>query len=234
MTQSRRPACVLIIEDDADIALSVKYYLEHEARFSVEIAADGELGLAQARRQRPDLILLDLNLPGLGGLEVCRRLKANGDTAGIGIIMLTARVEESDKIAGLELGADDYITKPFSMKELVARVRAVLRRSESADDAPRTLTSGLLVVDEDGRKVAVDEQEVTLTRKEFDLLVALLRRPGRVLSREMLLERVWGYDHPGETRTIDVHVRQLRRKLGEAAAIETVVGIGYRFRSRER
>jgi len=223
---------ILIIEDDADIALSIKYALEREGEFSVRVVPDGERGLEEAIGRPPDLLLLDLNLPGLDGIAVCRRLRRHETTAPIPIIMLTARVEERDKVAGLDLGADDYITKPFSVKELVARVRAVLRRTRAPLEAPLKLTHGVIELDEARRRVAVEEREVRLTRKEFDLLADLMRRPGLVMSREKLLERVWGYDHPGATRTVDYHIRQLRKKLGPGAAdyIETLVGVGYRIR----
>ena len=226
---------ILIIEDDADIALSIKYSMERDGSYAVAVAADGESGLAEARRTAPDLVLLDLNLPGMDGVEVCRVLRRDAATADIPIVMLTARVQEQDKIGGLDVGADDYITKPFSLKELLARVRAVLRRASARTEGPRTLVRGALALDEARRRVTVEGEEVRLTRKEFDLLADLMRRPGLVLTREKLLARVWGYDHPGATRTVDVHVRQLRKKLGPlaAAAIETVVGVGYRFRSEE-
>jgi len=225
---------VLIVEDDPDIALSLRYCLEREGGFQVTIAPDGERGLSEARAAPPHLVLLDLALPGLDGMEVCRALRATRETASVPIIMLTARVEERNKVAGLERGADDYITKPFSLREVLARVRAVLRRAQGGvEEPPRPLVNGPVSVDEARRRVHVLEREVTLTRKEFDLLAEMLRRPGLVLTREQLLERVWGYDHPGETRTVDVHVRQLRKKLGSPAAdaIETVVGVGYRMRS---
>jgi len=223
---------ILVIEDDPDIALSVKYNLERDGDFEVTVVRDGIEGIRETTRQPPDLILLDLNLPGLDGLEVCRRIRGDAATASIPIIMLTARVEESDTIRGLELGADDYVTKPFSVKELVARVRAVIRRSERPEQDADVLISGDLQVDLAGRRVHVGDTEVALTRKEFDLLVDLMRNRGRVVTRQRLLERVWGYDHPGETRTVDVHVRQLRKKLGAPAGdrVETVVGVGYRFR----
>ena len=226
---------ILIIEDDADIALSIKYSMERDGSYVVAVASDGETGVAEARRTGPDLVLLDLNLPGMDGVEVCRLLRRDAETADIPIVMLTARVQEQDKIGGLDVGADDYITKPFSLKELLARVRAVLRRASARADGPRTMIRGPLALDEARRRVTVDGDEVRLTRKEFDLLADLMRRPGLVLTREKLLARVWGYDHPGATRTVDVHVRQLRKKLGPlaAAAIETVVGVGYRFRSEE-
>jgi DNA-binding response OmpR family regulator len=226
---------VLIIEDDADISLSIRYALEKEGDFQCAVSHDGESGLSQALRNVPDLVLLDLNLPGVDGMEVCRQLRKGAGTATVPIIMITARVEESDKLSGLDHGADDYITKPFSVKEVVARVRALLRRARTPLERPQLLTRNGVELDEGRRRVTTDGREVRLTRKEFDLLADLMRRPGRVSTREQLLARVWGYDHPGLTRTVDVHVRQLRRKLGEPAAalIETVVGVGYRFRGDE-
>jgi DNA-binding response OmpR family regulator len=222
---------ILIIEDDRDISLLIKHSLEKEGGFSGVVAADGEVGLREARRQPPDLVILDLNLPGLDGLDVCRQLRAQSATRLIPIIMLTARIDESDKVSGLELGADDYVTKPFSIKELIARVHSVLRRTQQAPAEPRVLAAGVIELDEARRRVKVAGREVTLTRKEFDLLADLMRHRDRVLSRAQLLERVWGYDHPGTTRTVDVHVRQLRKKLGPPADeyIDTVVGVGYRL-----
>lgn len=226
---------ILLIEDDQDIALSVKYSLERES-YSVSVIHDGLGGIREALRQAPDLILLDLNLPGLNGLDVCRRIRSDPSISATPIIMLTARVEEADKVSGLELGADDYITKPFSVKELVARVRALLRRVSTGEEEPQVLTSRHIEIDEPRRRVLAQGREVELTRKEFDLLATLMRQRGRVMTRDRLLERVWGYDHPGETRTVDVHVRQLRKKLGLPAAgsIQTVVGVGYRFREVDR
>jgi DNA-binding response OmpR family regulator len=227
---------ILIIEDDADIAQPLKYYLERVGGFAVDVEPDGAGGLRSASRQPPDLVVLDLNLPGgLDGIEICRKLRAGKATMTVPIIMLTARAEEEDRIAGLELGADDYVTKPFSSKEIVARIKAALRRSRTPLDRPQVLNAGPLELDEARRQVSVGGREVALTRKEFDLLADLLHRRGRVSTRERLLERVWGYDHPGKTRTVDVHVRQLRKKLGEPVAdsIETVVGVGYRFRAEE-
>ncbi len=221
----------LVIEDDADIALSLKHNLEREG-FRTVTASDGAAGLKAALGNPPDLVVLDLNLPGVDGLEVCRRLKRDPATANVPVVMLTARVAESDKIAGLDLGADDYIAKPFSIRELLARVRAVMRRYEKPGEDSETLVDGPVAMDLAGRRVKVDGREVGLTRKEFDLLADLLRSRGRVLTRERLLEKVWGYSYPGETRTVDVHVRRLRKKLGAAAdeRIETVVGVGYRWR----
>jgi two-component system alkaline phosphatase synthesis response regulator PhoP len=227
---------ILIIEDDSDIALSIKYHMERQGEFEVAVAPDGESGLSAARGQVPDLVLLDLNLPVMDGMEVCRRLRGGEETSDVPIIMLTARVEERDTISGLESGADDYITKPFSVKEVLARVNAVLRRAQSPTEKPQVLRAGPVQLDEARRTAQVGDAEITLTRKEFDLLAELMRRRGLVLSREKLLARVWGYDHPGETRTVDVHVRQLRKKLGGEAAemIETVVGVGYRMKGSDK
>jgi len=224
---------ILIVEDDEDIALSLKYNLEKEGGYLVQTAADGEAGLRAASQRTPDLVLLDLNLPGVDGLSVCKQLRRDAATSGVPIVMLTARVEETDRIVGLELGADDYITKPFSMKEMLARIRAVLRRSERGASEPAVYEDGLISLDAASHMLRVQGQEVSLTRKEFDLLAALVGSRGRVLSRDQLLQRVWGYDYFGETRTVDVHIRRLRKKLGRAAQgrIETVVGVGYRFRA---
>jgi len=226
---------ILVIEDDADIAFSVKYNLEKTGEFSVRVAADGENGLRLASETTPSLVVLDLNLPGIDGLEVCRQLRKTALTAALPVIMLTARAEESQRVEGLDLGADDYVAKPFSVRELLSRVRAVLRRSEAPaddDEGRKPLTAEAIVVDLDGRQVWVAGRAVDLTRKEFDLLAALIRNRGRVLTRDRLLEDVWGYDYPGETRTVDVHIRRLRQKLGTPGKdnIETVVGVGYRFR----
>jgi DNA-binding response OmpR family regulator len=223
---------ILVVEDDPDIALSLRHKLEREGGFAVEVIADGALGLASAKGRPPDLVLLDLNLPGMDGFSVCRGLKGDAATASIPIIMLTARIGEDDRVAGLDLGADDYITKPFSPKEALARVRAVLRRTDRGDER-ESLVDEPLRVDLGSREAQVDGRELGLTRKEFDLLVELMRQRGRVMTRERLLETVWGYDYPGETRTVDVHVRRLRQKLGGPVddRLETVVGVGYRWRS---
>jgi two-component system alkaline phosphatase synthesis response regulator PhoP len=224
---------VLVIEDDPDISLSLKYNLEREGGYRVLTAATGEEGVALATQKRVDLVLLDLALPGLDGLEVCKALRRSQQTAALPIIILTARVEESDKVVGLELGADDYVTKPFGVKELLARIKAVLRRVSSAASPPRQLRAGPFFLDLDGHVLRVGERELTLTRKEYDLLAILIQNSGRVLTRDVLLDRVWGYDYAGETRTVDVHIRKLRKKLGPAAEehIETIIGVGYRFRS---
>jgi DNA-binding response OmpR family regulator len=226
---------ILLIEDDADIALSLKYNLEKEGAFEVVDVRDGETGLRSALESPPDLVLLDLNLPGMDGLEVCRRIRRAKATASVPIIMLTARADEGQRVAGLDLGGDDYVTKPFSVKEVLARVRAVLRRYDRSGFEDETFSDGPLAVDFAARRVRVAGAEVALTRKEFDLLSDLVRNRGRVLTRDRLLERVWGYVNPGETRTVDVHVRRLREKLGEAVEprIETVVGVGYRYREAD-
>jgi len=224
---------ILVIEDDPDIALSLRLKLERDGGFEVVTAHDGAEGLRLAIRQPPDLVLLDVNLPGMDGFEVCRHLRKEPATAATPVIMLTARIGESDRVAGLELGADDYITKPFSPKEALARVRAVLRRVDRSTEGPEALADGALRIDLGARQVEIAGHSLSLTRKEFDLLVELIRQRGRVLTRERLLETVWGYDYPGETRTVDVHVRRLRQKLGSPIdeRVETVVGVGYRYRS---
>ena len=224
---------ILIVEDDPDIALSLSLKLERDGGYKVETAVSGPDGLRAAQSQPPDLVLLDVNLPGMDGFEICRRLRADAATAAVPIIMLTARIDEADRVAGLEFGADDYITKPFSPKEAVARVRAVLRRHRREQEAGEALVDAPLAIDVAARAARVGERTLELTRKEFDLLAELLRQRGRVLTRERLLESVWGYDFPGETRTVDVHVRRLRQKLGGPVdeRIETVVGVGYRYRS---
>lgn len=223
---------ILVIEDDADIALSLKHNLSRDGAYDVAIAGAGDAGLRAAQENPPDLVLLDLSLPGMDGAEVCRRLRKDPRTAAVPVIMLTARAGEADKISGLEDGADDYVTKPFSVREVLARARAVLRRYERGEDDGDVLTDDPITVEPSSRRCLVGAHEITLTRKEFDLLAALMRHRGRVLTRERLLERVWGYDYPGETRTVDVHVRRLRKKLGEGLQdrIETLVGVGYRYR----
>lgn len=224
---------ILIVEDDPDIALSLRMKLERDGGYEVETAVDGAAGMRLAIDRPPDLVLLDVNLPGMDGFEICRRLRKEPATSVVPIIMLTARIDEADRVAGLEFGADDYITKPFSPKEALARVRAVLRRSGRQDDLPELLADAPLTIGVAARDARVGDRDLGLTRKEFDLLVELLRQRGRVLTRERLLESVWGYDFPGETRTVDVHVRRLRQKLGAPVdeRIETVVGVGYRYRS---
>jgi two-component system phosphate regulon response regulator PhoB len=221
---------VLIVEDEADIRDLLAFHLEREG-FHVSKARTGPDALRQIKISPPDLVLLDLMLPELDGREVCRRLRQEPSTAAVPIVMLTAKGDEVDRILGLELGADDYIVKPFSPKEVVARVRAVLRRSRRPSGAERILT-GRLSIDSGRHVVAVGDRAVQLTPKEFDLLRALAEAEGRVLSREFLLDRVWGYAAAGEieSRTVDVHIRRLRVKLGkEGERISTVKSVGYRL-----
>jgi two-component system alkaline phosphatase synthesis response regulator PhoP len=220
---------VLVAEDDEDIAELVRHYLL-KAGFETEVVSSGRDVLPLVRRNAPDLILLDVMLPGLDGLEVCRALRADVNTAAIPVIMLTAKGEESDRIVGLELGADDYITKPFSPNEVVARVRALLRRAHRGDRPDSRLTYGPLTVDLDRHIVRADGAEVRLTAKEFLLLQYLMQHRGRVLSRDLLLSDVWGYSYTGGTRTVDVHVRRLREKLPMLSdAIVTVKQFGYKL-----
>lgn len=234
---------ILIIEDDPDIAESIRYNLEREGAFAAQVALTGEeglnvaLGKGQTRRavdgasSAPDLLILDLNLPGMSGFELCRRFRTEEVTRRMPIIVLTARTEETDKVRGLELGADDYMTKPFSVRELVARVRAALRRSGYEAQAPKLYDDGLLKIDYADFAVFSQGQNVKLTRKEFALLSILSRNKGRVVPREQLLDQVWGLEYYGEARTLDVHISGLRKKLGICGnCIETVIGIGYRFR----
>jgi DNA-binding response OmpR family regulator len=216
----------LVVEDESSIASFVALYLKN-AGYTVRTAASGGEALKQVGADQPSLIVLDLNLPDIDGIEVCRRIRKTGD---VPIIMLTARDEDVDKIIGLEVGADDYLTKPFNPRELVARVKSVLRRSapdrKSLESAK--IQHGDLAVDAGRREVHVGDQEIQLAPKEFDLLWELLDHRGLVLTRDQLLERVWGYTFAGDTRTVDVHVRQLRRKLGDASPIVTVWGVGYK------
>ena len=215
---------VLVVEDERAIADLVRLYLAREG-FGVHVEADGVAGLAAARRLHPVAIVLDVGLPSLDGTELCRRLRADGDWTPV--LFVTARDDEVDRVLGLELGADDYVTKPFSPRELVARVKTVLRRTRGAEPASPRLTVGRVTLDPDRRRAYVGEAEVPLTTTEFDLLAFLLRRPGRVYEREHLLSEVWGYAAAAGTRTVDVHVAQLRAKLGPASPIRTVRGVGY-------
>jgi DNA-binding response OmpR family regulator len=226
------PPRILVVEDEQDIAALIKHTLERSGDAFVEMVHRGDEALRAITEQPPDLVILDLNLPVLSGSEVCRILRQRPETARIPIIMLTARTSETDRVAGLDLGADDYVTKPFSLRELGARVRAVLRRrAPSGEPASPAVYRGVhLVADFDAVSIAVDGQSVRLTRREFELLRFLVDNKNRVLSRDRLLERVWGYDRFIETRSVDVHVGRLRAKLGPAGEqIETVVGLGYRF-----
>lgn len=223
---------VLIVEDEQDIAGLIKHTLERSGDTRADIVLSGDAALKAAIDQPPDLIILDLNLPVVGGLEVCRILRGRPGTARVPIIMLTAKTSESDRVAGLDVGADDYVTKPFSLRELAARVRAVLRRGRPEEDATRAgiYRGRFLEADFDAVAVSVEGQPVRLTRREFELLKYLVENRNRVLSRDRLLERVWGYDRLIETRSVDVHVGRLRGKLGPVGRqIETVVGLGYRF-----
>lgn len=228
-----RPRRVLVVEDEQDIAGLIKHALERSGEGTVEIVGTGDAALRAVTEQPPDLVILDLNLPVLSGTEVCRILRGRPSTASIPIIMLSARTAETDRVSGLDLGADDYVTKPFSLRELAARVRAVLRRRQSGEAAgsPMNVYKGEhLVADFDAVAISVDGSPVRLTRREFELLKFLVENRNRVLSRDRLLERVWGYERFIETRSVDVHVGRLRAKLGRAGQqIETVVGLGYRF-----
>ncbi len=227
---------ILVVEDEPDIAGLIKHTLERDGAASVTIAATGDDALKAVAAQLPDLLILDLNLPGVSGTDVCRILRARPPTRALPIIMLTARTGETDRVAGLDLGADDYVTKPFSLRELAARVRAVLRRRQQGPDvaAAAPYRNRHLMADFDAVAVEVDGVPVRLTRREYELLQFLVENRNRVLSRDRLLERVWGYDHAVETRSVDVHVGRLRAKLGPAGAqIETVIGLGYRFNEGE-
>jgi DNA-binding response OmpR family regulator len=220
---------ILIIEDDADIAESLRYNFKREG-YRTAVAESGEKGLRIALDERttPDLVILDLMLPGMNGMELCRRLRREELTGKTPIIMLTAKAAENDKIAGLDVGADDYVVKPFSEKEVLARVRAVLRRAEK--DETSRFEDGPLAVDFADLRVECGGAAVKLTRKEFALLEHLVKNAGRVATRQQLLDNVWGYSYFGDTRTLDVHIRRLRQKLDPCGScIETVVGVGYRF-----
>ena len=224
------PPHILMIEDEENISSFAQMYLEAEG-FRVTIADRGDDGLAQARAQAPSLVIVDLMLPGIDGYEITRQLRAEGS---IPIIMLTARDDPIDMIVGLELGADDYVTKPFNPRELVARVRALLRRADVQAPFTTNMHTDIVRIDSveisvSGRAVTLDGTSIALTPKEFDLLTLLATHRGIVLSREELLEKVWGYTFLGDSRTIDVHIRQLRRKLGDACQIETVWGTGYKI-----
>jgi DNA-binding response OmpR family regulator len=219
----------LVVEDDPDIVELLTHYLSRDG-FHVEAVGDGRVALERLRRVEPDVVILDLQLPGTDGLAVCRELRSNPRTRHLPVIMLTARGDEADRIVGLEMGADDYVVKPFSPKELMARVRAVLRRSERVEAASAVLRFGEIEIDRERYTVLVSGSAVHLTAKEFALLLALIDAHGRVLSRQQLLEAVWGYSFADGTRTVDVHVRRLREKLPALAdSIVTVKGLGYRW-----
>jgi two-component system alkaline phosphatase synthesis response regulator PhoP len=223
---SQQTQTVLVVEDESSIASFVSLYLKN-AGYTVRTAANGTEALGQAAKSDVSLIILDLMLPDIDGIEVCRRIRKSSD---VPILMLTARDEDVDKIIGLEVGADDYLTKPFNPRELVARVKSILRRAtpERRQQESAQLRHGELKIDAGRREVHVGETEIQLAPKEFDLLWELLDHKGLVLTRDQLLERVWGYTFAGDTRTVDVHVRQLRRKLGDASPIVTVWGVGYK------
>jgi DNA-binding response OmpR family regulator len=226
------PRRVLVVEDEPDVANLIKHTLERGDDLRVDIVGGGDTALKAVAEQPPDLVILDLNLPVLGGLEVCRIMRMRPGTDRIPIIIVTARGTETDRVAGLDVGADDYIAKPFSPRELAARVRAVLRRGhgDRGEAPPMVYRSAHLEADFDAVAISVDGQPVRLTRREFDLLRHLVQHRNRVQSRDRLLERVWGFETSTETRAVDVHVGRLRAKLGAAARqIETVVGLGYRF-----
>lgn len=228
---------ILVVEDEPDILEMVRYNLD-QAGLDVETAEDAERALQSVQEVLPDLIILDLMLPGIDGLDMCRQLKQDARTRHIPILMLTARKEEVDRIVGLELGADDYVVKPFSPRELVLRVQAILRRSQdslqSTTDTETWLDMGPISIDKAAHQALLNGNSLELTGTEFKLLITLIERRGRVQTRDDLLDTVWGYEYSGYGRTVDTHIRRLREKLGEASEwIETVRGVGYRFR-RER
>ena len=225
---------ILAVDDEVHILELISFNLK-AAGYHVVTALTGEEALKRCEVERPSLVLLDIMLPGIDGLEVCRRLKGDRMTSNIPIIMLTARGDEVDKILGLELGADDYITKPFSVRELGARVKSLLRRvAPQQESEPQTLRSGDIMIDITNYEAFKGGEKLSLTLKEFELLKVLVLSRGKVLTRDFLLDRIWGYEYYGETRTVDVHIRHLRQKLGEEPYIETVRGVGYRFVDREQ
>jgi two-component system alkaline phosphatase synthesis response regulator PhoP len=226
---------VQIVEDSPDIAELIRHYLKR-AGYETVVVGSGRDALTKARQSAPDLVVLDIMLPDLDGLQICQALRADPATARIPILMLTAKGEEADRVRGLELGADDYVTKPFSLRELTARIRAIFRRAEqaAATQAPPVVDLGRVQVDLAGHRVLRDGQPLPIKPKAFELLAFLVRHPGQVFSRDQLLENVWGYDYAGETRTVDVHVHWLRSELEEDPAtpqyLHTVRGVGYVFR----
>lgn len=232
---------ILVIEDEANIQELLRYNLEKNG-YEVIVSDNGVDGIHEALANVPDLILLDLMLPGLDGLEVCKRLRMEKQTKKVPIFMLTAKSEELDKVLGLELGADDYITKPFSIKELIARIRAAMRRigddmndGRLEEEKTRTIKIKDLEIDHERYEVRKNGEKIALTLKEFELLKMLVENKGKVLTRDFLLDKIWGYDYAGETRTVDVHIRHIRQKLndeeGGGQMIETIRGVGYRFTS---
>jgi two-component system phosphate regulon response regulator PhoB len=231
----KAPARILVVEDERDIAALVAYHLTKEG-YRVRTTEGGQEALKAVAAEKPDLMLLDLMLPGFSGYEVLQEVRRRPDMADVPVVVLTARRDEADRVMGLELGADDYVTKPFSPRELVLRVSAVLRRSQSPAVAGggRTLRAGSIVVDLNALRVTIDDEELELTPTEYRLLVTLLERRGRVQSRQQLLENAWDIHARIETRTVDMHVQRLRSKLGDhGSMIETVRGFGYRFRERD-
>jgi len=223
---------ILAVDDEAHILELLQFNLEASG-YRVVTAATGEDAVDRCARERPSLILLDIMLPGIDGMEVCRRLKGNSTTADIPIIMLTAKGDEVDKILGLELGADDYITKPFSVRELIARVKALLRRAAPQNEEEDILRVGGITIDTSNYEAFCNGNKLSLTLKEFELLKLLVMSRGKVLTRDFLLDRIWGYEFYGETRTVDVHIRHIRQKLGDDAFyIETIRGVGYKFNDK--
>lgn len=225
-------AKILVVDDEPFIVELVKFNLE-SAGYEVITASDGHEALKLIEKDHPDLIILDIMLPGIDGMEICRALRFKMQTKDIPVILLTAKTGEIDKVLGLEMGADDYITKPFSPRELVARVKAVLRRTDKRDGSRELIKAGPVVIDVDRHEVFVDGEKKDFTPKEFELLKLLASNPGKVFSREYLLENVWGYDYLGDTRTVDVHIRHLRQKIEKNSEdpryIKTVRGVGYKF-----
>jgi DNA-binding response OmpR family regulator len=222
---------ILVVDDELD-ALEVLGFKLREAGFAPIFATDGLKALAAIRAEKPDLIVLDLMLPELDGLEVCKLMRRDPATAGIPVLMLTAKAAEMDRVVGLELGADDYVTKPYSPRELVLRIRKLLKRTKSGDDPGDNLRIGLLEIDIPHHAARVDGKAVTLTATEFNLLALLAKRRGRVQTRERLLQDVWGYETAIDTRTVDTHMRRLREKIGPVAdSLETIRGVGYRFKA---
>ena len=224
---------VLVVDDEEHIVELLKFNLVNSG-YKVITAYNGIEALEIANEELPDLVLLDLMIPGMDGLDVCKQIKRNKETSSISIIMLTARSEELDKIIGLELGADDYITKPFSVRELLARVKAVLRRVNSLEESERKVYEfGRLKVDFVRHEVSIEDKKIDMTLKEFELLEILIKNKGNILKREVLVDKVWGYEYIGETRTVDVHIRYIRKKIEEddknPKYIETIRGVGYRF-----
>jgi DNA-binding response OmpR family regulator len=233
-TTEMMPLRALVVEDEQDIAGLIRRTLERDLHMRVAVSSTGDAALRAMSDELPDLVILDINLPTVSGFEVCRTIRSREESAEVPIIMVTARTGEADRVEGLDLGADDYITKPFSLKELSARVRAVLRRhlrgAQALDARPARYRGAHLMADFDAVAIEADGAPVRLTRREFELLRCLVQNRNRVLSRDRLLELVWGYDTPVETRSVDVHVGRLRGKLGQAGRqIETLVGLGYRF-----